>query len=47
MAAGDDDCPVVAGNLQKAKKIWERMLRILIWEGADPKVLGHFFKAVV
>ena len=23
------------------------MSRILIWEEADPKVLGHFFKAVV
>ena len=37
----------VAGNLQKARKSWGRMSRILSWEGADPKVLGHFFKAVV
>ena len=45
--AGDEDWPAVSGILQKAKNIWWRMLRILIQEGSDPKVLGHFFKAVV
>ena len=46
MTAGDDDWPAVVGNLQKARKSWGRLSRILIWEGADTKVLGKFFKAV-
>ena len=40
MTAGDDDWTSVTGNLQKARKIWGRMLRILSWKGADPKVSG-------
>ena len=47
MTSGDEDCPAVAGKLQKARKKWGRMSRILIREGADPKVSGNFFKAVV
>ena len=47
MMARDDDWPEVAGNLQKARKIWGRMSRVLIRERVDPKVSGHFFKAVV
>ena len=47
MAAGDDYWPEVAGSLQKARKIWGQMSRILSRKGSDPKVSGHFFKAVV
>ena len=47
MKAGDDNWTKVAGNIQKARKSWGRMLRILSRDGVDPKVLGHFFKAVV
>ena len=47
MTAGDDDWPSVAGNLQKERKSWGWMSRILSWEGAYPKVSGHFFKAEV
>ena len=43
----NDDLPAVASNLQKSRKSWGQMSRILIREGADPKVSGHFFKAVV
>ena len=39
------DWPAAAGNIQKARKSWGWMSWILIREGADPKVLGHFFKA--
>ena len=46
MTAVDDDWPVAVGNLWKARKSWGRLLRILSREGADPKVLGYFFKAV-
>ena len=41
------DWPSVAGNLRKARNLWVRMSRILSREGEDPKVSGHFFKAVV
>ena len=44
---GDEDWPSVTGILQKVKKGWWQMLRVFSQEGADPKVSGHFFKAVV
>ena len=47
MTSGYDDWPAVAVNLHKARKSWGRMLQILIREGADPKVSGHFFMTVV
>ena len=47
MTAGDDNFPAVAGNVQKAGKSWVQKLRVLSREGVYPKVLGHFFKAVV
>ena len=47
LTAGDDDWPAVAGNLGKARKIWGRMKRVLIREGADKRVSGNVFKAVV
>ena len=46
ITAGDDDWPVLVGNLQKARKSWGRLSRILSREGADPKVSGHFSKVV-
>ena len=46
LTAGDDDWFAVVGNLSKVRKSWGQLLRILIGEGADPKVSGHFFKAV-
>ena len=33
--------------LQKLRNSWVQMSRIFSREGADPKVLGHFFKALV
>ena len=47
MTAGDDDWPSVAVKLVKAWKSWGRLSRNLSWEGADKRVLGNFFKAVV
>ena len=44
--AGDDDWLVVVGNHGKTRKIWGRLSRILIREGADLKVSGNFYKAV-
>ena len=42
MTVVDDDWPAVLGNLQRVRKIWGRLLRILSQEGADPEVSGHF-----
>ena len=47
LTEGDDDCPAVAGNLGKAQKSLGRMQRILSREGANKRVSGNFFKAVV
>ena len=46
LTTGDDDWLAVVGNLGKARKSWGRLSRILIREGVDPKLLGHFYKAV-
>ena len=43
----DDEWTAVVGNLQKARKKWERMSRILGREEAYERVSGIFFKAVV
>ena len=47
MTAGDEDWPEVAGNLVKERKSCGRLARILRREGADKRVLGNLFKAVV
>ena len=47
LTAGEDDWPAVAGNLRKARKSWGRLHRILRREGANKRVSGNFFKAVV
>ena len=43
----DDDWTDVVGNLRKSRKSWEYLARILGQEGANPRVLGMFFRAVV
>ena len=47
MAASDEDCPAVVGNLYKARKIWACLLRIMGREGGNPRVSGMFSKAIV
>ena len=47
LTVGYEDWQAVSGKLRKSRKIWVRMTRILIREGAYLKVLGMFFKAVV
>ena len=47
MTAGEDDLPAVAGNLVKARKSWGRLTWILSREGADKRISGTFFKAVL
>ena len=47
MTAVDDNWPSVAGNLVKSQKSWGRLSWILSREGANNRVSGNFFKAVV
>ena len=46
MTEGDNDWLALLGSLGKAIKSWGRLSRILIREGADPKVSGYFYKVV-
>ena len=43
----DNDCPTVAENLIKERMKWDRISSILGWKGANTRVSGIFFKAVV
>ena len=45
--AGEEDWPVVMGNLRKGRKSWAQLTRILAREGADMRVSGMFFKVLV
>ena len=47
MTTVDNAWPAVAGNLVTAQRSWGRMSRVISREGADNRVLGNFFKAVV
>ena len=47
LMAEDDNWLAMVGNLQKARKIWARMARILGRKRTISRVLGMFFKAVV
>ena len=43
----DSDYPAMRRNLTKTRQRWARLSRILVWEGASPKVSGFFYLAVV
>ena len=47
LTAGDDDWPEVTGKLEKARKSWGRLHRILSREGAVKRGSGNFLKSVV
>ena len=42
-----NDWPSVIINLRKAQKVWDRLLRILLREGADVRTLGRFYIGLV
>ena len=46
LTVGDCDWLEVVGNPGNSINGWGRLSQILIREGADPKVSGHFYKAV-
>ena len=43
----DDDLPAVTANIAKARKRWGKIARLLSRDGASPKTMGYFYKAVV
>ena len=47
LSATDNDWPALYWNLRKARKRWAQVSRVLTREGAAPKVMGMFYKAVV
>ena len=47
MTTGDNDWLAVVGNFGKAQTSWGRLSQILRREGADLRVSGNFYKAVV
>jgi Reverse transcriptase (RNA-dependent DNA polymerase) len=47
LSSNDSDWPTVYYNLKKAQMRWRRVSRVLTREGADPRVCGMFYKAVV
>ena len=47
ISAAENDWPAVVNNLSRARGVWRSMTRILSREGAQPRVSGFFFKAVV
>ena len=40
LMAADYECPAVVRNFSRVQKNWERLVRILGLEGANPRVLG-------
>ena len=47
LSSNGSDWPAVYYNLKKARKRWMRVSRVLTREGADSRVCGMFYKAVV
>ena len=45
--ANDQDTGAMQYNLKKAQAKWQMLARVLAVEGAKPKVIGMFYKAVV
>ena len=43
----DDDCPAVRRNIMRASSVWGRLRTLLLREGAEPRVLEIFYRAVV
>ena len=41
-----DDWPLVRRNFKRARRVWGRLGKLLIMEGADPKVAAILYRAV-
>jgi hypothetical protein len=47
LSSTDDDWPDVVKNLAKARKRWATISRVLIHDGATPRISAMFYNAVV
>jgi hypothetical protein len=47
IVADGNDWPAVVYNINRARARWTQVSRVLSRQGADPKVSGYFYKAVV
>jgi hypothetical protein len=47
MASNNSDWPTLYYNLKKAQQRWGMISRVLVHDGASPKAMGMFYKAVV
>ena len=47
ISAADDNSPAVFRNFSRASAVWKRITILLSREGADPRLSGFLFKAVV
>jgi hypothetical protein len=45
--ANDDDIGAIRHNITKARKKWQTLSQILTRQGARPKIMGVFYKAVI
>ena len=45
--SNDDDRPAMKANMKKARAAWGRISGILTREGANPKAMASFYKAIV
>ena len=47
LSEDDDDWPAIQANIQKARKRWGQVAKILAKEGATSGTMAYFYKAVV
>ena len=47
ISSADNGWPLVVRNLSRARAVWDRITRIISREGAELRVSGFFFKAMV
>jgi hypothetical protein len=47
LSSMDDDWPDIVKNLAKARRRWATISRVLIRDGATPRISSMFYKAVV
>lgn len=43
----NNDRMTIESNLKKARSRWAQVKRVLIREGASPRIMGYFYKAIV
>jgi hypothetical protein len=47
MLANDNDVGAIQRNITKAMRKWQMLSQILLREGAQPKVMGIFYNAII